>query len=54
MEGVGMEVTTVVGLVLGPALWNIYHDDVFRLDFPERVKTFPLADDLEIVFGADD
>lgn len=37
------------GSILGPALWNIFFDDVLRLELPKEVTVFAFADDLAIV-----
>lgn len=40
------------GSVLGPTLWNIYYDGVFRLPMPLGVKLIGYADDLAITVTA--
>lgn len=35
--------------VLGPLLWNMMHDGVFRVSNPERAKIIGFADDIAVV-----
>lgn len=42
------------GSILGPTLWNIFYDDVIRLEVPEGVTLVAYADDLAIVTLARD
>jgi len=40
------------GSVLGPALWNIFYDDLLRQEVPEGVELVGFADDLAVVVSA--
>lgn len=40
------------GSVLGPLLWNIMYDGVFRLQLPEEAKIVGFADDIAIIVRA--
>lgn len=40
------------GSVIGPALWNIFYDDLLRLPLPEGVTVVGFADDIAIVIRA--
>ncbi|KAJ3663067.1 hypothetical protein Zmor_007376 [Zophobas morio] len=40
------------GSVIGPLLWNIYYDQVLRVDMPEEFTLVEYADDLAIVVCA--
>ncbi|CAI6351686.1 unnamed protein product [Macrosiphum euphorbiae] len=37
------------GSVIGPILWNIFHDDLLRLTLPEGVRIIAFADDVAVV-----
>lgn len=40
------------GSVLGPKLWNIYYDEVLRLDVPAEVALIDYTGDLAVVITA--
>lgn len=35
--------------VLGPILWNVFYDDVLRMEVPEGIEFIRFADDLALV-----
>jgi len=37
------------GSVLGPTLWNVFYDDILRMDVPEGVQLVGFADDLALL-----
>ncbi|KAJ3661624.1 hypothetical protein Zmor_006012 [Zophobas morio] len=37
------------GSVLGPLLWNIFYDEVLRMEVPDGVKLIGYADDLAVI-----
>ena len=41
------------GSVLGPTLWNLYYDDVLRLDVPDGTTIIGYADDLALVVSGE-
>lgn len=45
----GMSCGFPQGLILGPNLWNLLHNDLLRLDFPYRVKLIEFADNVAVV-----
>ena len=55
-ENVNIEMTcgALKGWVLGPSLWNLYYDDVFRLRIPMGTELISYADDLVMVVSAKD
>ena len=56
-ENVNIEMTCGVlkGWVLGPSLWNLYYDDVFRLRIPVGTELIiSYADDLVMVVSSKD
>ena len=40
------------GSVMGPTLWNVMYDGVFKLQIPEEAQTIGFADDIAIVVVA--
>ncbi|XP_066244841.1 uncharacterized protein [Euwallacea similis] len=41
------------GSVLGPVLWNLYYDELLKLDYPKGVTPVAYADDLVLVITAE-
>jgi len=38
--------------VLGPTLWNVFYDEILRMDVPEGVLLVRFADDLALLAAA--
>ena len=38
------------GSILGPDLWNIFYDDILRIEMPEGCKLIGYADDLAVTY----
>lgn len=41
------------GSVLGPLLWNVMFDGIFKIQFPEKLNIVGFADDVAILVQLD-